>query len=83
LEIPAWDAVLGSNVGVPTLGGRAKLKIPAGTQSGKKFRLPGMGLPIGDAKRGDLYAVVIVTIPTAPSAKEKAIWEQLAALHPA
>ena len=81
LEVPAWDAVLGSNITVPTIGGKAKLKIPAGTQSGKKFRLPGMGLPIGEAKRGDFYAVVSITIPTAPSAKEKAIWEQLAALH--
>lgn len=80
LEIPAWDAVLGCEATVPTLGGRAKLKIPAGTQSGKKFRLPGMGIPVGDGKRGDLYAAVSITVPNNPSPKERAIWEELAAV---
>jgi curved DNA-binding protein len=78
LEIPAWDAVLGCNVTVPTLGGRVKLKVPAGTQSGKKFRLTGMGLIAGEGKRGDLYADVTITVPTDPSAKEKELWEKLA-----
>lgn len=80
LEIPAWDAVLGCEATVPTLGGRAKLKIPAGTQTGKKFRLPGMGIPVGDGKRGGFYAVVSITIPSNPSPKERAIWEELAAV---
>ena len=79
LEVPAWDAVLGCDVHVPTLEGRAKLKLAAGTQSGKKLRLPGMGLPLGGGKRGDLYAVVAVTVPTSPDADEKKLWEQLAA----
>jgi curved DNA-binding protein len=81
VEIPAWDAVLGCNVTVPTLGGRAKLKIPSGTQNGKKFRLPGMGLPEGSNKRGDLYAVVGITVPENPSPKEKALWEQIEAMN--
>jgi len=81
LEVPAWDAVLGSNVQVPTLEGRAKLKIAPGTQSGKKLRLPGMGLPLGGGKRGDLYAVVSLTVPASPDAEEKKLWEQLAAKH--
>lgn len=80
LEVPAWDAVLGCEQTVPTLGGRAKLKIPAGTQTGKKFRLPGMGIPVGDGKRGDLYAAVSITVPNNPSPKERAIWEELAAV---
>jgi curved DNA-binding protein len=79
LDVPAWDAVLGCDVHVPTLEGRAKLKLAAGTQSGKKLRLPGMGLPLGGGKRGDLYAVVAVTVPTSPDADEKKLWEQLAA----
>jgi curved DNA-binding protein len=81
VEIPAWDAVLGCNVTVPTLGGRAKLKIPSGTQNGKKFRLPGMGLPEGSNKRGDLFAVVNITVPENPSPKEKALWEQIEAMN--
>ena len=79
LDVPAWDAVLGCDVHVPTLEGRAKLKLAAGTQSGKKLRLPGMGRPLGGGKRGDLYAVVAVTGPTSPDADEKKLWEQLAA----
>ena len=79
LEVPAWDAVLGCDVHVPTLEGRAKLKLAAGTQSGKKLRLPGMGLPLGGGKRGDLYAVVAITVPTAPDPESKKLWEQLAA----
>ncbi len=79
LEVPAWDAVLGSDVHVPTLEGRAKLKIAPGTQSGKKLRLPGMGLPSGEGKRGDLYAVVTITVPADSDAMEKKLWEQLAA----
>jgi len=81
LEVPAWDAVLGSTVHVPTLEGRAKLKIAPGTQPGKKLRLPGMGLPIGGGKRGDLYAVVAITVPASPDSEEKKLWEQLAAKH--
>lgn len=81
LEVPAWDAALGCNVHVPTLEGRAKLKLAPGTQSGKKLRLPGMGLPLGGGKRGDLYAVVAVTVPTSLSADEKKLWEELAAKH--
>lgn len=79
LEVPAWDAVLGCDVHVPTLEGRAKLKLTPGSQSGKKLRLPGMGLPLGGGKRGDLYAVVAVTVPTSPDPEEKKLWEQLAA----
>jgi len=81
LEIPAWNAVLGCEMAVPTLQGRAKLKIPAGTQADKKFRLPGMGLPIKGGKRGDLYARVTITVPAALSNPEKALWQQLATMH--
>lgn len=79
LEVPAWDAALGCTVHVPTLEGRAKMKLAAGSQSGKKLRLPGMGLPVGGGKRGDLYAVVAVTVPTSLDDGEKKLWEQLAA----
>ena len=80
-DVPAWDAVLGCDLQVPTLEGRAKLKLAPGSQSGKKLRLPGMGLPLGGGKRGDLYAIISVTVPTAPDAEEKKLWELLAAKH--
>jgi len=81
LEIPAWQAVLGGELTIPTPEGRVKLKIPAGTQSGKKFRIPRQGLPTGKATRGDFFAVITIQIPTTLSADEKAAWEQLRELR--
>jgi DnaJ-class molecular chaperone len=58
-----------------------KLKIPSGTPPGKKFRIPGQGLPINKTERGDFFAVVSIQIPTKLTAKEKAAWEKLKALE--
>jgi len=80
LELPAFKAVLGADVELPTLEGRARLHIPEGTQNGKKFRLSKRGLPGKDGARGDFYAVVSILLPENPSEAEKAIWQQLAAL---
>ena len=68
---------------VPTLERPVVLTIPSGTQSGKRFRLRGMGMPgmkKGDA-RGDLYAEVSVTLPTSLSAKERQLVEELRGLQ--
>ena len=81
LEVPAWDAVLGCEVYVPTLEGRAKLKLAAGTQAGKKLRLPSMGLPVKGGQRGNIYATVQLTVPSSLSASEKALWEKIADIH--
>lgn len=82
VEVPItpWDAVLGATVSVPTVAGRAKLRIPPGTQTGRRFRLKGKGLP----KRrgfghGDLYAVTRIVVPENPDPEEKRLFEQLAA----
>jgi DnaJ-class molecular chaperone len=40
-----------------------------------------MGIPLGGGKRGDLFAVVAITVPEAPDSKEKALWEAIAAAH--
>jgi curved DNA-binding protein len=80
LEIPAYQAVLGADVEIPTLEGRARLHIPEGTQNGKKFRLSKRGLPGKDGERGNFYAVVSVLLPEHPSAAEKEIWQKLASL---
>lgn len=82
VEIPAWDAVLGSEVEIPTLEGPARLKIPAGTQAGKRFRLGGRGLPAGNGGRGDYYAVIDVTLPSEPPAgEERTLWQRIAEIH--
>jgi curved DNA-binding protein len=79
LDLAPWEGVLGSSVTVPALGGgRAKLRIPPGTNTGRQFRLRGQGLPKGKSgERGDLYAVVVVQLPQHVSDDERALWEQL------
>ena len=63
LEIPAWQAVLGGDVEIPTLDGRAKLHLPPGSQNGQKFRLAGRGLAQKGGGRGNFYAVLRPTLP--------------------
>lgn len=60
-----FTALLGGEVEIPTLARALRLKIPAGTQSGKKFRLGGKGMPSlkQPDKFGDLYARILITVP--------------------
>ena len=60
------------------LDGRAKLKIPSGTQNGRKFRIPGKGLPQRGGTRGDFYAVIQVQLPTKLTPKQREVWESVA-----
>jgi curved DNA-binding protein len=78
LNLAPWEAVLGTQVEVPTLSGAIKLRIPAGIKSGKQLRVRGQGLPKGAGERGDLYVVARVIVPPTLSAEERALWENLA-----
>ena len=62
LPITLYEAVLGAKVRVPTLDGAVELAIPAGTNSGRTFRLKGKGFPAKRGK-GDLLACVRITLP--------------------
>ena len=73
-----WEAVLGTNLSVPTLEGRVNIKVPPGTQNGQKLRVRGRGLPLRDGGRGDLLVVARVEVPTQVSDAERKLWEQLA-----
>jgi len=79
LDLPLWpwQAALGSAVKVDTPDGEVTLKVPPGSQSGRRLRLRGRGLPRADGTRGDLYAVVRVVVPAKPSAAERAAYEAL------
>ena len=77
LELAPWEAVLGTSVSVPTLDGHVNLKIPAGTQSGRKLRLREKGLPQPEGARGNFYVVVRVQVPAQMGERERALWEQL------
>ncbi len=81
LEIPLsiTQVALGSDVEVPTLNGRAKIKVPAGTQTGSIFRLKGKGMPrLHGSGTGDLHVRVNVRIPSSLTAKQRQLLEDLA-----
>ncbi|HEY0355529.1 MAG TPA: molecular chaperone DnaJ [Flavisolibacter sp.] len=78
LHLSFPDAVFGTQVEVPTIDGRAKIKIPPGTQSGKVFRLKGKGFPaVNSYEKGDQLVQVNVWTPQHISAEEKAMLEKL------
>ncbi len=80
LPISFPDAVLGTKLEVPTIDGRAKITIPAGTQSGKIFRLKGKGFPeFQGYNRGDELVEVLVWSPQQVSAEDKAMLEAMRA----
>jgi curved DNA-binding protein len=80
LELPVAQAVLGGEFEVPTPDGSVRLKIPPGTQPGRKFRVKGRGLRTGVDTRGDYYVEVQVELPTTLTAEARALWEKLAKL---
>lgn len=78
LHISFPDAAFGTSVEVPTIDGRAKIKIPAGTQSGKIFKLKGKGFPeVQGYSRGDQLVYVNVWTPQHLSSEEKAMLEKM------
>jgi curved DNA-binding protein len=83
LDLDLYIAVLGGEVSVDTIEGSVKLKIPAGTGSGKTLRLRGKGMPDpkDPTRRGDLYVVTRVQVPTHLTAQEKQLFEELARLR--
>jgi len=72
------DAALGTSIEIPTIdGGKAKIKIPAGTQSGKQFRLKGKGMPFMRGNNfGDLYVQVNTEVPISLNKEQKELLEK-------
>jgi curved DNA-binding protein len=85
LSVDMYTAILGGEAQAPTMSGLVKLKIPAGTQSGKTLRLKGKGMPhYGHASQhGDLYVKIEVKLPTSLSAEERDLLERLRELQKA
>ena len=72
------DAVFGTQVEVPTIDGKAKIKIPPGTQSGKIFRLKGKGFPeVNGYQKGDQLIQVNVWTPQNVTNEERSMLERL------
>jgi len=76
LPVAPWEAALGAQVTVPTLGGDVGLKIPAGSQTGRKLRLKARGLP-GDPS-GDQYVTVRIVVPRPETDAQRALYERMA-----
>jgi curved DNA-binding protein len=79
LPLAPWEAALGTTVAVETPDGEAKVKVPAGTSSGRRLRLRGRGLPHPRGTPGDLYAEVKIMVPKTLSAQERRLFEELGA----
>ena len=73
------EAALGAEVSVPTLDGQVKVKIPAGTRSGRTFRVKGRGAPTRKGN-GDLLVTVEVAVPATLSEEEREAIEALASV---
>jgi molecular chaperone DnaJ len=81
VPIPFSVAALSGEIDVPTLEGRAQLKVPAGTQSGQMFKLRGKGITnVNGRGHGDLFARLIVEVPSRLNALQRSKLEEFAAL---
>ena len=82
IPVTVWEAALGTKIEVPTIDGRALLKIPQGTQNGQRFRLRERGVNNArKGKRGDEIVEVAVQAPKAHDERTREILRELAQLH--
>lgn len=83
-EVPVSfpQAALGTELDIPTIDGTVKLKIPAGTQSGKLFTIRGKGVPrVGSQQRGNQIVRVYVEVPTKITSRQKELLEEFASIN--
>ena len=80
VPITPWEAALGTQLTVPTLGGKVEMKVPAGSQSGQRLRLKGRGL--GGKTAGDQYIVLQIMTPPAGTAAAREFYERMSREFP-
>ena len=76
VAVAPWEAALGEHIDVATPSGQVQVTVPAGSQSGRKLRLKGRGIP--GHPPGDLYLVLEVVLPPASSDKARALYQTMA-----
>ncbi|MBM9536822.1 DnaJ C-terminal domain-containing protein [Desulfobulbus alkaliphilus] len=81
LPITPWEAALGASLTVPTLGGNVQLKIPPGSQGGKKLRLKGKGLSTQN-QQGDQIVTLQIVVPEAKTEEQRQLYATMAAKMP-
>lgn len=74
LPITEWEAALGASVSVPTLAGNVEIKIPQGSQSGRKLRIKGYGL---GKPAGELYTILQIKLPPSLNAEAEKLYQKL------
>jgi curved DNA-binding protein len=77
LDVAPWEAALGATAEIATLEEPVRVRIPAGTSSGRKIRVKGKGFPSGSSEPGDLYAEVRIVVPESPSDADRELYESL------
>ena len=84
VPVTAAEAALGAKIDVPTIDGRAQVKVPPGTQSGQKLRLREKGVPSAsqEGRRGDQIVETKIVVPEARDLKARELWQELAKLAP-
>ena len=83
VPIGVHEAALGARIDVPGLEGTARLRIPAGTQSGQRFRLRGRGIPSATGESGDLVIEVKIVLPPSLDERSKSLLEEFGRLNAA
>jgi len=76
VPVTPWEAALGASISVPTPSGPVEVTVPPGSQSGRKLRLKGRGIPA--AQQGDLYLILDVVLPPASSERARELYQAMA-----
>ena len=76
VPVTPWEAALGASVSVPTPSGAVEVTVPPGSQSGRKLRLKGRGIPA--AHPGDLYLILDVVLPPANNERARELYQTMA-----
>lgn len=76
--VSPWEAALGADATLSTLDGSVRVKIPAGSSSGRRIRLKGKGFPNPKGGAGDLYAEIEIAVPKSLTDDERRLFEELA-----
>lgn len=77
--VDVYTLVLGGEIAVPTMTGTLDMKVPAGSQNGRRLRVAGKGMPKRGGGYGDLYVKLVAEVPTSLTARERELFEQLSA----
>jgi curved DNA-binding protein len=78
LSLAPWEAALGTEVDFEAPAGKLKVRVPAGTSSGRRLRLVGQGLPNRRGEPGDLFAEAQIMVPGSLTSEERRLFEELA-----